>query len=119
MNILNSHTKIGTSVQGFLLFTISNHDNFAKAYVNRMWGHFFGRGLNEQAAVDDFGEHNPIVHEELLNQLAEGFGGVGNYDPKNMIRWICNSRPYNLSCTANPSNAGPDAEPFFARTPSA
>jgi hypothetical protein len=94
---------------------VVNHDNFGKAYVNRLWGHFFGRGLNEQPVVDDFGEHNALVHPELLDRLAADFAGTGGYDPKNLIRWICNSRPYNLSCTANSTNAGSDAEVFFSR----
>jgi len=92
-----------------------NHENFSKAYVNRIWGHLFGRGLNEQGVVDDFGDHNPVVHKDLLDRLADDFSRSGSYDPKNLIRWICNSRPYNLSCTANNTNAGHDLEVFFSR----
>ncbi|MFN4260618.1 MAG: DUF1549 domain-containing protein [Gemmataceae bacterium] len=94
---------------------IVNHDNFGKAFVNRMWGHFFGRGLNEQPAVDDFGEHNQLVHPELLDKLADEFIGSGGQDPKNLIRWICNSKPYQLSTVANPTNDSQDAEVFFSR----
>lgn len=94
---------------------VVNHDHFAKAYINRIWGHMFGRGLNEQAVVDDFGEHNPVVHTELLDRLAKDWASTGGYDPKNIIRWICNSRAYNLSCSANDTNVGTDAEVFFSR----
>ena len=31
---------------------------FAKAFVNRMWRHFFGKSFTKDAP-DDFGEHNP------------------------------------------------------------
>ena len=49
---------------------VTTSDYFPKAYVNRIWGHLFGRGMNEQPAVDDFGDHNKVVHPELLDYLA-------------------------------------------------
>ena len=54
----------------------SQHDNFAQAYVNRMWGHLFGRGLNKEPTVDDFSSNNEVVHPELLDYLAEEFAEV-------------------------------------------
>jgi hypothetical protein len=93
---------------------VTSHDMFAKAYVNRMWGHFFGRGLCQQAAVDDFGEHNPLVHPELLDRLARDFI-TGGYDTKKLIKWITCSKPYHLSTAANSSNEKEDAAPFFSR----
>src|SRR5262249_42451283 len=97
---------------------IVNHENFTKAFVNRMWGHFFGHGLGELPAVDDFGEHNKIVHPELLDRLAKDFAGTGHYDPKHLIRWICNSDAYQLSCAVNKTNEKTekfDPEPYFSR----
>jgi len=35
---------------------ITEHDNFPKAFVNRMWAHFLGRGFT--SPVDDFNEQN-------------------------------------------------------------
>jgi len=99
----------------FLANVITNEEQFAKAYVNRMWGHFFGRGMNENPPVDDFGEHNKVVHPEMLDKLAKDFSGTGRYDPKNLIRWICSSRAYNLSVVATASNKAAEAEPFFSR----
>lgn len=99
---------------------IVQHDNFAKAYVNRMWGHFFGRGMNELPAADDFGAHNKVVHPDLLNKLAEDFAKYG-YDPKKLIEWICNSDAYGLTYQANDqkegkgSNAKDEAAPYFSR----
>lgn len=96
------------------------HDNFAKAYVNRMWAHFFGRGMNEQAAADDFGAHNKVVHVDLLNKLGEEFIKYG-YDSKKLIEWICNSDAYALSYQANGlaegkgGNAKDEAAPYFTR----
>lgn len=99
---------------------IVQHDNFAKAFVNRMWGHFFGRGMNELPAADDFGGHNKVVHPELLNQLAEDFKKYG-YDTKKLIEWICNSDAYSLSYQSNGlaagkgGNGGDETSPYFTR----
>jgi hypothetical protein len=101
---------------------IVQHDNFAKAYVNRMWAHFFGRGMNELPAADDFGGHNKVVHPDLLNRLAEEFVKYG-YDTKKLIEWICNSDAYSLTYQANGlpdgkgGNAKDEALPYFTRMP--
>ena len=44
---------------------------FARALVNRMWGHFLGRGLVDE--VDDLRETNPPSNPELLDALAKDF----------------------------------------------
>ena len=87
---------------------------FAKAYVNRMWGHFFGHGFTKDA-VDDFGELNPITNSELLDRLAQDWATKYNHNPKMLIRWICNSRAYGLSSAANATNDKPEDETFFSR----
>ena len=106
---------------------------FGKAYVNRMWGHFFGRGFTNPGPVDDFGDHNPVTHPlpanfpgidglrkqydedpTLLDYLASQFQQY-NYDPRVVITWICNSEAYQLSSVANNTNDKQDAEPFFSR----
>ncbi len=70
------------------------NNDFAKAYVNRTWGHYFGRGFVNP--VDDFGTHNPPSNPELLDKLAQQFKESG-YDTKALIRWIMNSDAYNLT----------------------
>jgi hypothetical protein len=95
---------------------IIEHDNFARAFVNRMWGHLFGRGLNQEPAVDNFHSDNPVVHPELLNYLAEEFKRYG-YDPKKLLEWICTSEVYNLSHVANKAYTDPKYDPYFARMP--
>jgi Protein of unknown function (DUF1549)/Protein of unknown function (DUF1553) len=95
-----------------LALLITRSEYFPKAYVNRMWGHFFGRGFTNP--VDDFGEHNPVSHPELLDELAKKFVAYG-YDAKRLIRWICNSEAYSLSSVANRTNDKQEADPFFAR----
>jgi hypothetical protein len=85
---------------------------FAKAYVNRLWLHFFGRAFTNP--VDDFGEHNEASNPELLEELAAEFAHYG-YDTKRLIRWICNSDAYSLSSVANKTNEKSDVEPLFSR----
>jgi hypothetical protein len=92
------------------------HDNFGKAYVNRVWGHLFGRGLHKDPTIDDFGSHNEIVHPELLNNLAEEFKKY-NYNTKALLEWICTSDVYNLSHVAVKEYADQKYDPYFARMP--
>ena len=93
---------------------IIGHDNFAKAFINRMWGHFFGRGLGSLPAYDDFeNRDNKVVHPELLKQLAQEFV-KSKYDPKQLMEWICNSDVYNLNYVApNEAMTHPDKAMFF------
>jgi hypothetical protein len=64
---------------------------FARARVNRIWGHLFGLGLVEP--VDDFSDDNPASHPELLDELAAAF--VKNkFDTHFLIRAICASKAY-------------------------
>jgi hypothetical protein len=71
-----------------------NNEALAKAFVNRMWAHFLGRGFVNP--VDDFGPHNPPSHPELLDQLGKEFQQSG-YDVKKLCRRIMASRAYQLS----------------------
>ena len=59
--------------RGHLVDWMTRPDNpyFARALVNRMWAHFFGRGLVEP--LDDLRVTNPAVNEPLLNALADAF----------------------------------------------
>ena len=91
---------------------VTGHEMFAKAYVNRMWGVFMGRGFVNP--VDDFNDQNQPSMPELLNELAVRFKNYG-YDQKELIRWICNSEAYNLSCVANSTNDSQDKEVLFSR----
>ena len=95
---------------------VVKHDNFAKAYVNRVWGHLFGRGLCKEASLDDFGSHNEVVHPELLARVADDFVKY-NYDPKVLLEWVCTSDVYGLSHEAQPASADPKFDPYFARMP--
>jgi hypothetical protein len=74
---------------------------FARALVNRTWGHFLGLGLYHE--VDDLRETNPPSNPELLDALARDFIRH-KFDVKHVIRTILNSRVYQLSSEPVPNN---------------
>jgi len=78
-----------------------NNKDMAKAFVNRVWGHFMGRGIVHP--VDDFGPHNPPSHPELLDRLADEFR-KSHFDVKALIRWVTSSQAYNLSSVTTKAN---------------
>ncbi|MBM81481.1 MAG: S-layer protein [Planctomycetaceae bacterium] len=81
--------------------TASDNPYFAKAFVNRMWAHFFGRGIVDP--MDDLRVTNPASNQELLDWLAEQF--IENrFDMKSTIRLICSSNTYQLSANADQWN---------------
>jgi hypothetical protein len=64
---------------------------FAKAFVNRLWSQYFGRGFVNP--VDDMSKENEATHPELLAALAKEFADSG-FDVKHLVRGICNSKAY-------------------------
>jgi hypothetical protein len=62
--------------------------------VNRLWAHFFGRGIVDP--LDEFGGRTTASHPELLDELASQFVASG-YDIKFMIRAITGSTAYQRS----------------------
>ncbi|HTN74936.1 MAG TPA: DUF1549 domain-containing protein [Pirellulaceae bacterium] len=74
---------------------------FAPTLVNRLWGHFYGRGLVHD--VDDMRETNPPANPELLSALARDFV-EHKFDMKHMIRLMLNSQVYQLSSEPTPAN---------------
>lgn len=74
---------------------------FARALVNRLWGHFFSRGIVEP--IDDMRVTNPPTNPELLDALAEDFVRSG-YSIKHTIKMICSSATYQLDSEPNKYN---------------
>jgi len=83
---------------------------FARALVNRMWGHFFGRGIVEP--VDDMRETNPPSNPQLLDDLARDFV-AHRFDVKHLIRTIVTSNTYQRDAAPLPDNE--QDEQNFAR----
>ena len=95
-----------------LAIWLVSRDNpfFARASVNRVWAHLFGRGLVDP--VDDFGDRNPPSHPELLDELASYFVATG-FDLRDLFRTLASTQAYALS---SESADGSDPPPeLFAR----
>lgn len=75
---------------------------FAKAITNRIWAHYFGRGLIEP--IDDIRQTNPATNPALLEALTVHMREL-NYDLKAFTRTLLSSRLYQTSSIALPSNA--------------
>lgn len=76
------------------LITDKDKKQLARAFVNRTWGHLFGRGFVHP--VDDFGDHNPPSHPALLDRLADDFIAA-KFDVKWLLRTIMTSKTYGLT----------------------
>lgn len=63
----------------------------AKAFVNRLWSQFFGRGLINP--VDEMNSRNPASHPELLDWLAQDFAASG-FNVRRAIRNLVLSQAY-------------------------
>ncbi len=86
-----------------LMAWLLQEDNpyFARAFVNRIWHHYFGVGIVEPP--DDFNMANPPSNKPLLDWLSEQFVANG-YDMKWLHRTIVSSRTYQLSWKPNETN---------------
>ncbi len=82
----------------------ATHGNplLARAFVNRMWAAFLGRGIVQPA--DQMNERNAPSHPELLDWLAEDFA-ANRYDVRRLVRGIVLSRAYGLAA----GDAAPDS----------
>jgi hypothetical protein len=85
---------------------------FAKAMVNRVWAHYFGRGIIDPP--DNLSAFNAASHPELLKELCDGF--VKNkYDLKWLHRTILNSRTYQQ--TSAPAKGAESDRTHYAYFP--
>ncbi|MCI0357084.1 MAG: DUF1549 and DUF1553 domain-containing protein [Planctomycetaceae bacterium] len=91
---------------------ITSRENpfFARAMVNRMWWHFFGRGIVNP--VDDMHAGNPASHPEMLDQLSRRFAESG-FDLKLLCRAIASSNTYHQ--TSRPGKESDSEAKLFAR----
>ncbi len=78
-----------------------DNPHFAKNISNRVWAHFFSRGLVEP--VDDMRISNPPTNKPLLDALAKRFA-ESNFSLRSLARDICTSRVYQLSSQPNETN---------------
>jgi hypothetical protein len=94
---------------------ITANDNpfFARNFANRYWAWLIGRGLVEP--VDELRNTNPASHPELLAYLEREFV-EHNYDPKQLIRLICQSAVYQRAAELTP-HRDPDGSLLTHRVP--
>jgi hypothetical protein len=104
--------KDDTNRRVLLADWLTSRDNpyFARATVNRIWAHMFGRGLVDP--VDDLGKHNPPSHPQLLDELAAYFVAT-RFDIRQLFRTLANTRAYQLSSRTAKGDAAPPE--LFAR----
>ena len=82
---------------------ITDKDNpfLAPMIVNRIWAHYFGRGLVDP--VDDIRATNPASNEPLMNFLTD-YLKTSQFNLKKLTTLILNSTTYQLSSITNESN---------------
>jgi hypothetical protein len=79
----------------------------ARVTVNRVWAHFFGRGIVR--TVDDFGRQgDPPTHPELLDWLAAEF--QDDWSLKQLQRMIVTSATYRQASAIRPDLEDADPE---------
>ena len=82
--------------------TAQDNPFFAKAIANRLWAHYFGRGLIEP--IDDIRETNPPTNPELMAALADHMRDA-KFDLKAFTRTLLTSELYQRSGDTNAANA--------------
>jgi hypothetical protein len=93
--------------------TAKDNPFFAKSTVNRVWSYFFGRGIIDP--VDDIRASNPPSNPAALDALTKDFVDH-NFDLRQLMRTIANSRTYQESIATNEWNAQ-DTENFSHAVP--
>ena len=74
---------------------------FARTLANRIWAHYFGRGLVEP--IDDLRATNPATNEKLLDALARHLVDL-KFDVRQFTATLLGSYAYQLSVQVNESN---------------
>ncbi len=107
---LEQHSDLRTPLADWM--TGDDNPYFARAIANRLWAHYFGRGLVDP--IDDMRATNPATNEPLLAALADHLRDV-DYDLKAFTRTLLASRVYQLSSEPNDGNARDDQNFSHAR----
>ncbi len=89
--------------------TSPDNEFFARNVANRIWQHYFGRGIIDP--VDDIRVSNPPSNPELLDELAKKLVEY-KFDFRKLVRDICLSETYQRTTARNDSNV--DDEINFA-----
>ena len=95
--------EAGVDARRKLFEWLKTPDNpyFARSFVNRVWGHYFGVGIVDP--LDDFSIANPPSNPALLDALAKDFIDSG-FDIRKLEKTILLSRVSNLTHVPNETN---------------
>lgn len=95
--------RTGQDARSVLFDWLRAPDNpyFARSFVNRVWGHYFGSGIVDP--VDDFSLANPPSNAKLLDALAQDFA-QHKFDLRHIERTILNARVYQFASLPNETN---------------
>jgi hypothetical protein len=93
-----------------LAASVVRSDEFAQALVNRYWGALFGAGLNNSEELDTLSLASPPLYPELMRILGNEVKRA-EYKPREVVRWLCKSKPYSLSSIRK--DGEPDEPPHF------
>ena len=91
--------------------TAPDNPYFAPSVANRVWAHFFGRGIVDP--IDDIRVSNPPSNQELFDELGRRLVDY-KYDFKRLVRDICASNAYQRASRATADNAHDERN--FARS---
>jgi hypothetical protein len=79
--------------------TAADNPFLARAIANRLWAHYFGRGLVEP--IDDLRATNPATNEPLLDHLEARLKAL-RFDLRAFTRELVASRTYQLAAVPSP-----------------
>lgn len=97
--------EAGTRRQKLAIWMTSRDNPYlARAAVNRVWAHLFGRGFVEP--VDDVGDHNPPSHPELFNELTDYFV-QNDFKLSALFRLLTNTQAYQRTSRSLSQKAPP------------
>ena len=106
--------KPGEDRRAVLANWIASPENplFATSIANRVWEHFFGIGIVQP--VDDIRVSNPATNPELFQRLGDQLIKY-DYDFKQLVRDICNSKTYQRASAAESGNESDEKNFSHAR----
>lgn len=91
--------SIGTRREQLAIWMASRDNPYlARAAVNRVWAHLFGRGLVEP--VDDLSPQHPASHPELFDELTAWFVRTG-FDQRELYRTLVATQAYQRTSAWN------------------
>lgn len=87
---------------------VTQSDEFSRTLVNRLWGHFLGRGLAPLGNID-----GSVSHPEVLDRLSDEFT-AHKFDLRQVMVWLASTDAFGLASDPTDSDAGREGQRLFA-----